>query len=84
MSLIYNSQSNVFTDEAGEQTLEMITFTQQKGIKDRVRIEVGTKLTDIAHSQYGDSSYWSYIAQYNGIANPFDLEIGKLIIIPEL
>ena len=62
----------------------MITFTQQKGVKDRVRIEVGTKLTDIAHSQYGDSSYWSYIAQYNGIDNPFDLEIGKLIIIPEL
>lgn len=45
----------------------------------------GETLQSIAYQYYGDSGFWYFIAEANGIMNPFnenELPIGKQLIIP--
>lgn len=42
----------------------------------------GERLDDIATQHYGAPSYWRLIAQFNGIADPFALPAGMVLVIP--
>ena len=41
------------------------------------------RLDQIAYEEYGDSRMWRKIAEANGINNPFSLQDGQLLIIPQ-
>lgn len=42
----------------------------------------GERLDDIATQLYGLPSYWRLIAEFNSIADPFDLPAGMILVIP--
>lgn len=41
-------------------------------------------LTRLAHKYYGEPLYWYIIADANNIINPFELEVGQILLIPNL
>ncbi len=45
-------------------------------------VKAGDDLSKIALFAYGDSYAWTKIAKANGITNPNQLEVGKILIIP--
>lgn len=45
---------------------------------------VDDTLTSISYLVYGSPMQWFIIAEANDIINPFELELGKKLIIPEL
>lgn len=47
-------------------------------------IKEGDTLSNLAGKEYGNSKLWWLIADVNGdiITNPLELEVGKVIIIP--
>ena len=48
------------------------------------RIHEGDTIWSIAFQAYGESKYQWLLADANKIQNPFELEIGTLILVPEL
>jgi hypothetical protein len=42
----------------------------------------GDRLDLIAAEHYGQSSYWRLLADFNGLADPFDLTPGMVLLIP--
>lgn len=42
----------------------------------------GDRLDDIAAQFYGMSGYWRVIAEFNGLADPFALQAGMVLVIP--
>lgn len=44
----------------------------------------GETLDWIAFQEYGDSSYWRYIAESNDLANPLEIRPGQILRIPPL
>ena len=49
---------------------------------DKYTVKEGDNLVKIALQTYGDSYAWKRIADANGITNPDQLEVGKILIIP--
>ena len=47
------------------------------------QVQVGDTLDRIAARYYGDATRWRDIATLNGIADPLDLDPGRLLSIPE-
>jgi len=41
------------------------------------------RLDQIAYEEYGDGRYWRVIAEANGIDDPFSLQDGQLLVIPQ-
>ena len=41
------------------------------------------RLDQIAYEEYGDSNAWRKLAEANGIDNPFQLQDGQLLVIPQ-
>lgn len=46
-------------------------------------LKEGEYLWDLAYKFYGDSKLWWIIADTNDIYNPFELEIGVELVIPD-
>jgi len=44
-------------------------------------VQEGDTLDLIAFEEY-DSTYWHLIAEANDIINPFELEVGKVLVLP--
>lgn len=42
----------------------------------------GDRLDQIAVEHYGQASYWRLLADFNGLADPFDLPAGMVLLIP--
>jgi hypothetical protein len=42
----------------------------------------GDRLDAIAAQYYGTSSYWRVLADFNGLADPFDIQAGQILLIP--
>ena len=72
-------QLDYLEDDYSLERSEDIDFTSS-GIQHTV-VE-GETLQSISNKYYGNSSRWADIADYNGIINPFDLDIGDVLIIP--
>lgn len=47
-------------------------------------VSEGDELSALSYKFYKDSKYWWIIADRNKLENPFILEVGKLLIIPNL
>lgn len=47
-------------------------------------VERGDTLSSIAEAMYGDFKQTNYIAAVNGLANPNNLKVGQVLIIPAL
>ena len=47
------------------------------------QVQVGETLDRIAAKYFGDSTKWREIAELNDIADPLDVQIGRLLSIPE-
>lgn len=41
------------------------------------------RLDQIAYEEYGDARYWRLLAESNGMDNPFQLQDGQLLVIPQ-
>ena len=41
------------------------------------------RLDQIAYEEYGDSRYWRLLAESNGMDDPFSLQDGQLLVIPQ-
>ena len=62
---------------------ESAAKTEKVTIKsDKYTVKEGDNLVKIALQTYGDSYAWKRIADANGITNPDQLEVGKILIIP--
>ncbi len=74
-----------------------VTFTQHKDLNDYPaqnptsgggdiertwRVIAGDRLDLIAYKVYGDATRWRIIADYNGVQDPLDLNVGQHLIIP--
>ena len=47
-------------------------------------VQLGERLDNIAHAEYGHPSHWRLIAQANGLLDPFDLRPGQVLALPPL
>ncbi len=47
-------------------------------------LQRGDRLGVIANREYGDAGYWRQIADFNGLQDPFNLPIGRQILLPAL
>ena len=82
-------RSDTYTDSfriiypEGDESLERRPINHKEDINDSVyTIKDGDTLTNIAFKFYDEPNLWFLIADANEIINPFDLEVGKNIIIP--
>lgn len=50
----------------------------------RHAVQVGDTLSDISGRYYKSSKWWWVIFDCNHLTNPLDLEVGKILIIPDL
>lgn len=82
-------KTNAYTDsyriiyEEGDESLERRPINHQEDIDDVIyTIKEGDSLTNIAFKFYNSSNLWFLIADANNIINPFELELGTNIIIP--
>lgn len=69
----------------GTAVLEREQYELTETMDSRVYIVIqGDNLTNIAYKFYNEPLYWYLIADVNKIFNPFELEIGQTLIIPNL
>lgn len=47
------------------------------------RVQLGDDLAVIAQQEYGKGSAWRVLADINGIDNPFQLPVGRELLLPE-
>lgn len=47
-------------------------------------IEEGDNLIDLSTRAYGDPNNWIIIAKFNNLIDPWDLIIGKVLILPSI
>lgn len=58
--------------------------TQSSDHRKARMVRSGDRLDNIAYEEYGDAAKWRPIAEANGLADPRNLEPGRLLAIPEL
>lgn len=82
---------DVYTDgyvinyQEGDRSLERLKLLHKEDLDDRSHIiKQGDTLDLISFQYYGNPLYWYIIADINNIDNPFVLDIGKSIIIPNI
>lgn len=81
---IYNN-SFIINYEEGDKSLQRQTILHEDDLEDRSYvIKDGDTLTGISNDHYGEPLFWYIIADVNNIYNPFILEVGKSIIIPNI
>lgn len=68
----------------GDKTLERNPSNYPSSINIRTHTVLpGETIANIAFKYYGDSSYWMYIADFNGLFNPLlDIGPGDILKIP--
>lgn len=66
-----------------KEEIESETIKNSADISKRRVIKEGDNLWLIAFQEYGDVSYWRYIASFNGIFDPLSVEPGTEIILPK-
>jgi len=47
-------------------------------------LQRGDRLGVIASREYGDAGYWRQIADFNGLQDPFNLPIGRQLLLPAM
>ena len=73
----------------GEQSMNLLdkTFIIPKNFEFEI-LEVTEKYVArpdiLSYDAYGDDMYADIICKVNGISNPFELNVGKLVIIPDI
>ncbi len=80
----YNSQDAVKIDFGdGEYGLDRLDISSKLSSSNiRHTVLEGETLPNISFKYYGDSGRWGDIATFNDIIDPFDLEKGTVLIIP--
>lgn len=69
--------------EEGDESLERRPINHKEDINDMLyMVKEEDKLTNIAFRFYNNPLLWYLIADANKIINPFELEVGKNIVIP--
>ena len=68
-----------------ERSLERLQIIHREDLDDKSHIiRDGDTLTSISDKYYGDSLMWYLIADVNQIDNPFILDVGISLIIPNI
>lgn len=79
------SIGSLFLFPEGDYALDPGNLNYQKSIGDRYfTTEQADAIWTIADQAYGDSKQWWKIAMANKIFNPFELEPGTTLLIPDL
>lgn len=79
----YNGSVAVFGD--GTLSLDPAPLAYEKSDQDRYYTVIDEEnLNNIAFQAYGDSKLWHILAKVNNIFDPFILESGSTLIIPDL
>lgn len=69
----------------GDKSLQKKSINHREDLDDKSYIiKDGDTITGIAYKFYGEPMYWFFICDVNDIENPFILEVGKSIVIPNL
>ena len=84
-------KTHLYTDgyiinyKEGDTSLQRDKIIHREDLEDKSYIvEQDDTLTSISYNFYGEPLYWFLIADINDIDNPFILEVGKSIIIPNI
>lgn len=79
------SVGSVFIFPEGDFLLDRDPIVVEKSIGDKYHTVIeGEILSQISFIEYGNSKYWWLIYDTNDIDNPFDLESGTILLIPDL
>ena len=79
------SEGFIVNYKEGDKSIHHKMIMHKDSLNDKShRVILGDTLTGIAYKFYKNSSLWFYIADVNNIDNPFILETGKSIIIPNI
>ena len=71
--------------QEGDTSLQRKTIVHKEDLEDKSYIiRQDDTLSSIAYKFYNEPLYWYIIADVNNIDNPFILETGKSIIIPNI
>ena len=71
--------------QEGDTSLQRKTIVHKEDLEDKTYIiRQDDTLSSIANKFYNEPLYWYIIADVNNIDNPFILETGKSIIIPNI
>lgn len=77
------SDSAIVRYKNGDITLDRTPIVHRVSTGDKYHtIRQDETLPDIAFKEYNDPLLWFIIADVNRIFNPFDLEVGNKLIIP--
>jgi Uncharacterized protein containing LysM domain len=79
------SIGNIFSFSEGDFALEREPIVIERSIRDRYHTVVeGDTLSTIAFDKYNDSKEWWVIADVNNLDWTFQLEVGTVLLIPDL
>ncbi len=66
-----------------QKEIETETIKNSADVSKKKIFKEGDNLWLLAFNEYGDSSYWRFIAEVNKILNPLEIEPGTEIILPK-
>ena len=79
------SNGITINNQEGDTSLQRKTIVHKEDLEDKSYIiRQDDTLSSIAYKFYNEPLYWYIIADVNNIDNPFILETGKSIIIPNI
>lgn len=79
------ANGTIFQFEEGDILLDRIPVVAEKSTGDRYyTIKQFDTLSILSGKFYGNSKYWWILMDVNDIEWPFELEIGKTILIPDI
>lgn len=79
------SDSYTINYREGDSSLQRRAINHEADIDDKLYIVIqGDTITSIAYRFYRIPQYWFIIADANNLINPFNIEMGDSLIIPNL
>ncbi len=66
-----------------QKEIETETIKNSADVSKKRIFKEGDNLWILAYREYGDTSYWKFIAEVNNIFNPLEIEPGTEIILPK-
>lgn len=67
-------------------TYQVVEFKGESVIVNIVAVDEDSEMRPdlISYTAYGVPDYWDFILKFNGISNPFSIEVGQYLLIPDI
>jgi hypothetical protein len=91
MDNIFLEKKQIITDNNGNEILDFVSKSIDYGSEDATIIDqlfltsaMRMRPDLLSYNYYGSTDHWSEILKFNNISNPFSIDTGDFVMIPEL